>query len=101
MLTNQHAIGVNRYMSAGQAAGLGLRIGKVMSEGTTRSTVLTVRVDLTPADNELRERFSDEEMKRLRLQHPSLCPQWAYTLRPQPLRKLKARWRLHLVQYGR
>jgi hypothetical protein len=69
-------------------------------EGTTTSTGLTVRADLVRGGNELGERVSNEEMKQLRLQYHSLCPQWNYTLRPRPLRQVEARWRARYAKYG-
>ncbi len=49
---------------------------------TSTRTGLTVTGVLKRGGNELGERVTDDEMKRLRLTRHSVCPQWNYTLRP-------------------
>jgi hypothetical protein len=50
---------------------------------TSTRTGLTVTGALKRGGNELGERVTDDEMKRLRLTRHSVCPQWNYTLRPR------------------
>ncbi|QTQ33875.1 Putative transposase, Rhodopirellula-type [Aromatoleum bremense] len=50
---------------------------------TSTRTGLTVTGVLKRGGNELGERVTDDEMKRLRLTRHSVCPQWNYTLRPR------------------
>lgn len=50
---------------------------------TSTRTGLTVTGVLKRCGNELGERVTDDEMKRLRLTRHSVCPQWNYTLRPR------------------
>jgi hypothetical protein len=57
--------------------------------GTTTATGLRVRAVLKRGGNETGERVSAHEWLRLRLRMKShaVCPQWNYTLRPQPCRR--------------
>jgi hypothetical protein len=54
--------------------------------GTTTRTGLRVEAVLKRGGNEIGERVCDAQMRRLRLDPHSLCPQWNYTLRPRPIR---------------
>lgn len=67
-------------------AGKPLRSFELMTSyiaDTTTRTGLTVTAVLKRGGNELSERVSDDEMRRLRLTPHSVCPQWNYTLQPR------------------
>ncbi|HJW56986.1 MAG TPA: hypothetical protein VJ577_17095 [Burkholderiaceae bacterium] len=49
----------------------------------SRSTGLRVKAVLKRGSNEIGERVSDHEMRRLRIQPHVICPAWNYTLRPR------------------
>lgn len=51
---------------------------------TTTRTGLTVTGVLKRGGNETGERVSDAEMRHLQITPHPVCPQWNYTLRPQP-----------------
>jgi hypothetical protein len=55
--------------------------------GYIRSTVttagLTVRAVLKRGAYETGERVTDADMKRLKLTHSDVCPNWTYTLQPR------------------
>jgi hypothetical protein len=66
-------------------AGKPLRSFELMTSyiaDTTTRTGLTVTAALKRGGNELGERVTDDEMRRLRLTPHSVCPQWNYTLQP-------------------
>ena len=54
--------------------------------GTTTTTGLCVTAALKRGGNEIGERVSDEQWRRLRLKRHAVCPGWNYTLRPRPRR---------------
>lgn len=57
--------------------------------GTVTAAGLRVLARLKRGGNETGERVTDDEMRRLRLAHHSVCPVWNYTLRP---RLTRAKW---------
>ncbi len=52
--------------------------------GTTTETGLVVRAELHAAVYQTGERVPDDAMARLHLERHAVCPNWNYTLRPQP-----------------
>lgn len=59
---------VMRYIT-GTATAAGLRVAGILKRG----------------DNEIGERVSDDEMRRLRLMPHTSCPAWNYTIAPRPM----------------
>ena len=51
--------------------------------GTTTATGLTVQAFRLDGVYETGQKVSDSEMKKLQLEHHSVCPQWNYTFRPR------------------
>jgi hypothetical protein len=52
-------------------------------EGTETATGLRVKAVLKRGGNEIGERVSNEEMRRLHIQPHAICPAWNYTLHPR------------------
>ena len=51
--------------------------------GTTTQTGLTVQAAMLDGTFEKGQKVSDDQMQQLNIEHPSVCRQWNYTIRPR------------------